>query len=107
VNIGSPRIRVAVVQTTPQSTSTIELSLPTGATVADALQGVAGTLGAGPVRQWSDNVGIFGQRCALHRVLRDGDRVEIYRPLAMDAKSARRVRASAAPVPPAREKGRR
>jgi len=96
-----------VVQTTPQSTRTLELSLQPGATVADALQGVAEILGAGPGHQWADNVGIFGQRCALHRVLRDGDRVEIYRPLAMDAKSARRVRASTAPVPPAREKGRR
>jgi uncharacterized protein len=38
-------------------------------------------------------VGIFSRPCALGDVLRNGDRVEIYRPLAMDPKEARRRRA--------------
>jgi putative ubiquitin-RnfH superfamily antitoxin RatB of RatAB toxin-antitoxin module len=37
-------------------------------------------------------VGIFGRVVALSQVVGDGDRVEIYRPLAADPKSARRER---------------
>jgi putative ubiquitin-RnfH superfamily antitoxin RatB of RatAB toxin-antitoxin module len=38
-------------------------------------------------------VGIFGRVVPLDEVLADGDRVELYRPLAADPKSARRARA--------------
>jgi putative ubiquitin-RnfH superfamily antitoxin RatB of RatAB toxin-antitoxin module len=38
-------------------------------------------------------VGIFGVVCAPDTVLRAGDRVEIYRPLPVDPKQARRQRA--------------
>lgn len=37
-------------------------------------------------------VGVFGRVAAPSQVLSDGDRVEIYRPLAADPKSARRDR---------------
>ena len=37
--------------------------------------------------------GIFGEQCGLERVARPGDRVELYRPLVTDAKTARRLRA--------------
>ena len=37
-------------------------------------------------------VGVFGKRVALDQALREGDRVEIYRPLAVDPKEARRRR---------------
>lgn len=38
-------------------------------------------------------VGIFGRQVAADTALRDGDRVEIYRPLTADPKEARRRRA--------------
>ena len=38
-------------------------------------------------------VGIFGVPAARQRGLRDGDRIEIYRALAVDPKAARRARA--------------
>ena len=38
-------------------------------------------------------VGIFGKRVGLDHALVEGDRVEIYRPLAIDPKEARRRRA--------------
>jgi len=38
-------------------------------------------------------VGIFGRLASLSQPLNDGDRVEIYRPLAADPKIARRARA--------------
>lgn len=37
-------------------------------------------------------VGIWGKRCTLHRRLQDQDRIEIYRPLRVDPKVARRER---------------
>jgi putative ubiquitin-RnfH superfamily antitoxin RatB of RatAB toxin-antitoxin module len=38
-------------------------------------------------------IGIFGQVCPLNTLLKQGDRVEIYRPLLCDPKQARRNRA--------------
>ena len=38
------------------------------------------------------SVGVFGQPRSLGEALHDGDRVEIYRPLTIDPKQARRVR---------------
>ena len=37
-------------------------------------------------------LGIFGRRVGLQHVLREGDRIEIYRELVADPKSARRNR---------------
>jgi len=37
-------------------------------------------------------VGIFGKQVSLQTLLRAGDRIEIYRPLLADPKSARRLR---------------
>lgn len=44
---------------------------------------------------WSEavGVGVFGQKVPLRTVLRPGDRVELWRPLAADPKEARRLRA--------------
>ncbi len=47
-------------------------------------------------------VGVFGERVALDSPLRDGDRVEIYRPLALDPKQARRRRALRRPRRPSK-----
>jgi len=38
-------------------------------------------------------VGIFSKKVSLTHVLRKGDRIEIYRPLQLDPKEARRLRA--------------
>ena len=38
-------------------------------------------------------VGVFGRRARLDQPLNEGDRIEIYRPLAADPKSTRRARA--------------
>jgi putative ubiquitin-RnfH superfamily antitoxin RatB of RatAB toxin-antitoxin module len=66
----------------------VSLNLSPGATVRDAVvaSGFAVDLENGAF-------GVFGRRVALDRALAEGDRVEIYRPLAMDPKEARRRRA--------------
>jgi putative ubiquitin-RnfH superfamily antitoxin RatB of RatAB toxin-antitoxin module len=38
------------------------------------------------------DVGLWGRRCPLGQAVREGDRVEIYRPLLVDPKVARRER---------------
>lgn len=74
------------------------LRLPVGATVAEALQAArlldAASGAAVPELPWdAAPVGVFGIACARSAVLADGDRVELYRPLQIDPKDARRQRA--------------
>ena len=78
----------------PQARTVLEckLSLPQGATVADALQrsGI-GEILANDSRH-ADCLGIWGRKVNPAQTLSDGDRVEIYRPLRVDPKVARRER---------------
>lgn len=80
----------------------IELELPDGATVASALAAARSVLqasapSAADEPEWTDGVaGVFGEVCGRDRPLQDGDRVELYRPLSVDPKAARRARAQAA-----------
>jgi len=69
------------------------LDLPPGALLADALQ-AARTLWPTGQTCWDDRVvvGIWGRKHGPDAVLRDGDRVEVYRPLRVDPKVARRER---------------
>ena len=86
-------LRVTVVYCAPGCEDLTEVSLPAGATVADAI-GAAGVLARRPELASSPpDVGIWGRSCALTQRLEDGDRVELYRPLTVDPKEARRVRA--------------
>jgi uncharacterized protein len=69
------------------------LSLPQGATVAQALLLAAQDADLRGLDLSRAPLGIFGQRAQHDQVLQDGDRIEIYRPLAEDPKIARRRRA--------------
>ena len=69
----------------------VQLDLPSDATVSDALKAAKASFPE--VDLEASAVGVFGQICERDRPLRDWDRVEIYRPLVMDAKAARRQRA--------------
>ena len=65
------------------------LSLQEGATVADALRD-SGLAARHDTSQLA--VGVWGVLAALSDGLRDRDRVELYRPLQVDPKQARRLR---------------
>lgn len=93
-------IRCEVVQAWPGEAWVLELSLPEGATVADALGAaraawLATAADRGGERQvdWAARIGIFGEACPLDRRVEHGDRIELYRPLALDPKESRRARA--------------
>ena len=70
----------------------VELRLPCGATVADALR-ESGMQARHPEHDVAAlPVGVWGSFCDRADLLRDRDRVELYRPLLVDPKEARRQR---------------
>jgi uncharacterized protein len=90
-------LRVSVAVALADRQDVVELELADGSRVADALE-------AGPVRALLESfdraalaVGIWSRRVAPDAALRDGDRVEVYRPLAADPKAQRRTRARLTP----------
>jgi putative ubiquitin-RnfH superfamily antitoxin RatB of RatAB toxin-antitoxin module len=87
-------IGVEVVYVRPDKQVMIALSLPAGTTVREAVDRASAQTGLAELQHAP--VGIFGKLVAGAVVLRDGDRVEIYRPLVADAKQARRRRATRA-----------
>ena len=86
------RIRLSVVYADPQRQIVREIEVEADATVNDAIQ-ASGILRDCPADFISAGVGIFGRRVAPAAGLRDGDRIELYRPLLIDPKEARRRRA--------------
>jgi putative ubiquitin-RnfH superfamily antitoxin RatB of RatAB toxin-antitoxin module len=67
--------------------------LAPSATIDDALRLAAADPEFAGIDLAVSAVGIFGRVSTLSQMLADGDRIEIYRPLAADPKSARRARA--------------
>jgi putative ubiquitin-RnfH superfamily antitoxin RatB of RatAB toxin-antitoxin module len=84
-------IEVAYAEPHRAVVKTFRLALP--ATVDDALRLAAADPEFAGINFAGSAVGIFGRVSALSQELADGDRVEIYRPLAADPKSARSARA--------------
>jgi putative ubiquitin-RnfH superfamily antitoxin RatB of RatAB toxin-antitoxin module len=89
-------LRIEVVHALPDRAARVQLELPPGATVADALQAVAGREPFAGLDLGGAAVGIYGERVDRDRSLADHDRVEIYRPLLLDPVEARRRRGRAA-----------
>lgn len=85
-------LRVEVVHCPqPGVTDLVALTLPAGATVADALR-TSGLVERHALPAEGLRVGVWSRVCEPDTPLRDRDRVEIYRPLTVDPKEARRQR---------------
>ncbi len=69
----------------------VSLQMPLGSTLADALR-ASGLVARHGFDEASVRVGIWCKPKELNSPLRDRDRVEIYRPLRVDPKEARRQR---------------
>lgn len=86
-------VQVEVVYALPERCWRVPLTLPEGATVADALAAAAmESRVPGLVLDFA-RLAVFGQKAGPATVLHDRDRVEILRPLQADPKQARRERA--------------
>ena len=68
------------------------LELPAQSTVADAVRASGFAAASGGGTPCEGELGVWGRRCPPQQALREGDRVEIYRPLRVDPKVARRER---------------
>lgn len=83
----------------------LPLQLPDASTVADALHAAA-LFERFPQLNDSDlGCGVWGRRQTLATPLRDRDRVEVYRPLKVDPKEARRQRYKGQAAQPGRSRG--
>ena len=86
-------IRVEVAYARPDQQIIIPVELPAGATLEQAI------IQSRMLEQFPEldlktaKVGVFGKLGKLSATLRNGDRVEIYRPLIADPKELRRQRA--------------
>ena len=86
-------LRVSVAMALADRQQVIELELAQGSTVADALEAARLRERFPQVDMSKLCVGIWSKTASLATVLRDGDRVEIYRELKADPKAMRRSRA--------------
>ncbi len=88
--------KVELIYATPQQQNLLTLSAAEGATIADCIRQ------SGLLQQHQEldidhmKVGVFSQIKPLTAVVREGDRIEIYRPLIADPKAARRKKAEQA-----------
>jgi uncharacterized protein len=88
-------IEVEVAYARPDRQLILKLELPAGTTAIEAVR-LSGIEEQFPEIELGKNrLGIFGKLCKNDRSLNAGDRVEIYRPLLVDPRAARRELAAA------------
>lgn len=88
------KIEVEVCYALPDRQELLTIKTPVGSTVQQAIE-TSGLLAKYPeINLTTGKVGIFAKLSKLDTVLRDHDRVEIYRPLIADPKEVRKQRAA-------------
>ncbi len=94
----SEQINIEVVYALSGQQTVLRQSVAAGTTVGQAIE-QCGVLSKHPDIDLAKNkLGIFGKLIKADVVLRDKDRIEIYRPLIADPKEVRRQRAEAGKV---------
>jgi putative ubiquitin-RnfH superfamily antitoxin RatB of RatAB toxin-antitoxin module len=87
------KLTVEVVFALPDRQALVSVTLASGATVGDAIR-QSGLPERFPDEQLDSlPTGVWGRPAERSQIVSDGDRVEIYRPLEMDPREARRQRA--------------
>lgn len=93
------RVRVTVCFARPSDTWQRTFDVEAGTTLADAIA-QSGVYALYPEAQSNTiDVGVFGKRRGAGEVVRDGDRIELYRPLIFDPMDSRRRRAAKRKAP--------
>lgn len=95
VNADTKQITVEVAYALPEEQVLLSLEVDEGITLEQAI-GQSGILNQFPDIELgkTNKVGIFGKLSKMDVVLREKDRVEIYRPLIADPKAVRKKRAA-------------
>jgi uncharacterized protein len=86
-------MRIEIVLARPRAFDTWTVTVPPGATIAMALE-TAQLTPARLAQEGIDGFALHGVRAEPDHVLREGDRIELLRPLVADPKDARRQRAA-------------
>jgi hypothetical protein len=94
--VGELELRVEIAYAQPQRAIVKTYVLAPGARVADALRLASLDPDFSGIDLANSPLGVFGKIVREDQVLRQGDRIEIYRPLSADPKAARRARAKQA-----------
>lgn len=87
-------IQVEVCYATPEDQCLLTIIVPKNTTVQNAILSSKILERFPELKLEQLVVGIFGKKCTLQTPLSESDRVEIYRPLTIDPKVARRLRAA-------------
>lgn len=87
------KLRVEVVYAASDRQYLVTLEVPAGTSIAGAIELCRRQRLLPEAAFHHTDYGVFGRRAPATRVLQPGDRVEIYRPLKVDPKEARRRRA--------------
>ncbi len=94
MNDDSPNITIEVAYALPDKQAIVALEVPRGTQALEAVR-LSGIEGRFEGLNASDSrLGVFGKVVGPTTVLREGDRVEIYRPLIADPKEVRKARAA-------------
>lgn len=99
---GKTRLRIEIVYALREEQVLLTLEVEEGTTVREAIERSGIVTRFPEINVGRARVGIFGRPARLDTQVKEGDRVEIYRPLIADPKDARRERAQRAPRRPPR-----
>ena len=86
-------MNIEIVYALPDRQVLLSLDVTDGATVADVIAGSGLAQRFPDVDFGSLQTGVWGRPVERDRRVREGDRVELYRPLEIDPKEARRLKA--------------
>ena len=93
--MGLAKIQVEIVFATAGEQLLCALSVPSESTIADVIE-ISALAEQFPDYDFSEmRVGVWGHPADRRQMVRGGDRIEIYRPLEMDPREARRQLAAA------------
>ena len=91
--MSTDNINIELVYALPQQQTLLKFEVPAGTTLGDAVR-LSGILEKHPeIDAAKAKYGIFGKLSKTDVVMRDKDRIEIYRPLIADPKEVRKKRA--------------
>ena len=85
-------IEILIAYAEPRQQREVVVEVPQGITLQEALALLATQIGVLLNGEPMGTIGVWGKIRPPHYVLRDGDRIECYRPLKADPKQARRAR---------------